>query len=133
MLLPQTSLARRVGIVGVLGTLFLFFASLSWRPYHVQGLLGSVSIPNVTNSSKGIVFDIHAPMKIGCEGVVDDLRLRLIDGYSQTLKGVRYANLWGYLGEAGRVWVFGLITWLIGRQKLRIKEMLQFGLLSRCC
>lgn len=56
-----------------------------------------------------VSFDLSKPPTVGCEDVVSKLQLRLIEAYSQMLKGVRYVNLWGYLetenkGDAA-IWV----------------------------
>lgn len=55
----------------------------------------------VTSSSVSelpISYNLLVPPKIGCEAVVNDLQLRLVQAYSELLEGIRYVNLWGYLG-----------------------------------
>ncbi|KAM6480778.1 polysaccharide pyruvyl transferase-domain-containing protein [Trichoderma sp. SZMC 28011] len=44
-----------------------------------------------------ISYDLTTPPSVGCEDIVNDLQQRLIQAYTQSLKGVRYANIWGYL------------------------------------
>lgn len=51
-----------------------------------------------SNSSLPISYQLDVPPKVGCESLVQDLQLRLITEYRKLLKGVRYANIWGYLG-----------------------------------
>jgi hypothetical protein len=46
---------------------------------------------------KGISYDVTTPPTVGCEDLVNDLQQELIRSYSKLLKGVRYANIWGYL------------------------------------
>ncbi|KAK4938944.1 hypothetical protein LTR10_020692 [Elasticomyces elasticus] len=48
-------------------------------------------------SNRNISFDLSTPPTHGCEGLVNDLQQRLIHHYSKALKGIRYANIWGYL------------------------------------
>jgi hypothetical protein len=43
-------------------------------------------------------YDKKTPPRIGCEGVVNGLRENLISTYTNVLGGIRYANIWGYLG-----------------------------------
>jgi hypothetical protein len=46
---------------------------------------------------KGLSYDVTTPPTAGCEDLVNDLQQELIRSYSKVLKGVRYANIWGYL------------------------------------
>jgi hypothetical protein len=62
--------------------------SLPWRP--ASSVLSSVS-------NKNISFDLSTPPSYGCESLVNDLQQRIIHHYSKSLKGIRYANIWGYL------------------------------------
>lgn len=60
-------------------------------------------------SNLPISYQLDVPPKVGCESVVSGLQLRLISEYAKLLKGVRYANIWGYLetenkGDAA-IWV----------------------------
>lgn len=50
-----------------------------------------------TSSLKDISFDLKTPPVAGCEAIVNDLQQRLIIAYQERLKGIRYANIWGYL------------------------------------
>ncbi|KAL2753085.1 hypothetical protein ACRALDRAFT_1052839 [Sodiomyces alcalophilus JCM 7366] len=47
--------------------------------------------------TKDISYDLSIPVATGCESLVNDLQQRLIHAYSERLKGIRYANIWGYL------------------------------------
>lgn len=53
----------------------------------------------VANSKVPISLQLDVPVSVGCESLVQDLQLRLISEYRKLLKGIRYANIWGYLGE----------------------------------
>lgn len=53
--------------------------------------------PSTIESRKNISYDLTTPPSIGCEDIVNDLQQKLIQAYSKSLKGVRYANIWGYL------------------------------------
>lgn len=54
--------------------------------------------PEPEPEQKGpISYQLDVPVKEGCEDVVSKLQLRLISEYRKLLKGVRYANIWGYL------------------------------------
>jgi hypothetical protein len=55
------------------------------------------AVPFTAKSRKNISYDITTPPSIGCEDIVNDLQQKLIQAYSKSLKGVRYANIWGYL------------------------------------
>ncbi|KAH8895293.1 hypothetical protein GQ53DRAFT_616102, partial [Thozetella sp. PMI_491] len=50
-----------------------------------------------SKSNKDISYDVKTPPSTGCEDVVSDLQRKLIEAYSERLKGIRYANIWGYL------------------------------------
>lgn len=52
---------------------------------------------NVTEREHGVSYDLDTPPTHGCEGIVNDLQQRLIRSYTQHFKGIRYANIWGYL------------------------------------
>ncbi|KAF1991896.1 hypothetical protein K402DRAFT_459126 [Aulographum hederae CBS 113979] len=43
-----------------------------------------------------VAYNLKKPQSTTCEHVVERLRLQLIDNYSVVLKGIRYANIWGY-------------------------------------
>ncbi|KAH7141463.1 hypothetical protein B0J13DRAFT_445568 [Dactylonectria estremocensis] len=53
-------------------------------------------IPDSSNVTD-ISYDLNTVPSIGCEDIVNDLQQRLIQAYSKRLKGIRYANIWGYL------------------------------------
>ncbi|KAL6887167.1 hypothetical protein HDV57DRAFT_488199 [Trichoderma longibrachiatum] len=55
------------------------------------------SAPALAESRRNISYDLTVPPSIGCEDIVNDLQQKLIQAYSKSLKGVRYANIWGYL------------------------------------
>jgi hypothetical protein len=72
----------------------------SWRSSRLlKGTNNSVDGPTNAGSghSKGITYDLTTPPSTGCEDLVNDLQQQLIRTYSKLLKGVRYANIWGYL------------------------------------
>ena len=50
-----------------------------------------------SDPNKKISYDLTTPPSTGCEALVNDLQQQLIRTYSKLLKGVRYANIWGYL------------------------------------
>jgi len=62
--------------------------SMPWGP--PSPFFSSVSNTNIS-------FDLSTPPSHGCESLVNDLQQRLIHHYSKALKGIRYANIWGYL------------------------------------
>ena len=45
-----------------------------------------------------VSYDKTTPPSIGCEDIVIDLQQRVIREYSEQLEGIRYANIFGYLG-----------------------------------
>lgn len=52
---------------------------------------------NATVPEHGVSYDLTTPPSYGCESLVNDLQQRLIRAYTQRFKGIRYANIWGYL------------------------------------
>jgi hypothetical protein len=50
-----------------------------------------------SSKRKDISFDLSIPPVAGCEDIVNDLQQKLIQRYSVLFKGVRHANIWGYL------------------------------------
>ena len=70
------------------------------------------SAPEKTNDAVNISYDKTTPPTVGCEAIVHDLQERIIEAYQTLLEGVRYANIWGYLGP--------LIPVLSGPAKLTI-------------
>lgn len=66
-------------------------SSTTTEPEKEMGAGGSSS------SLKDISFDLKTPPVAGCENLVNDLQQRLIIAYQERLKGIRYANIWGYL------------------------------------
>lgn len=55
------------------------------------------STPTVDVSVEGISYDLTTPPSTGCESLVNDLQQTIIRSYADLFKGVRYANVWGYL------------------------------------
>ncbi|QYT05079.1 PS_pyruv_trans domain-containing protein [Trichoderma simmonsii] len=55
------------------------------------------SATSLGESRRNISYDLTTPPSVGCEDIVNDLQQRLIQAYTKSLKGVRYANIWGYL------------------------------------
>lgn len=56
------------------------------------------SHPSSSSSAVAISYDKTTPPSVGCEAIVHDLQQRLIETYQKELKGIRYANVYGYLG-----------------------------------
>jgi hypothetical protein len=95
MLLTQTPISRIIALV-------IFLAVIILTILTTYGSSSKFKIAQ-TSSSKShsqhwIVNDINKPLTVGCEDVVASLQSQLIEGYSESLKDIRYANLWGYLG-----------------------------------
>jgi len=44
-----------------------------------------------------VSYDKTTPPTVGCESIVADLQRRLIEAYQQQFRGIRYANIYGYL------------------------------------
>ncbi|KAI5812155.1 polysaccharide pyruvyl transferase-domain-containing protein [Pyronema omphalodes] len=60
----------------------------------------STGVKPDTSSSKpaiAISYDKTTPPTTGCEPIVHDLQQRIISTYQTQLKGIRYANVFGYL------------------------------------
>ena len=55
--------------------------------------------PATSLSSGPVSYDKTTPPGTGCEDVVARLQRLVLEGYAEVLEGVRYANMWGYLGE----------------------------------
>lgn len=47
--------------------------------------------------NRDISYDLTRPPTAGCEDLVNDLQQRIIQTYQKRFKGIRYANIWGYL------------------------------------
>lgn len=47
--------------------------------------------------NRDISYDLTRPPTAGCEELVNDLQQRIIQTYQKRFKGIRYANIWGYL------------------------------------
>lgn len=91
-----------VGLV-VVSIVFSGGGDTHWYDERV-GRLNKVHGGERTSSTqaKNISFDLSKPPTIGCEAIVSRLQLRLIEAYSEMLRGIRYVNLWGYLGTHNR-------------------------------
>lgn len=95
------------GVLAVVTLLIVFKLLLVFHPTDFRSALpnaGSFSLPWKPASSflssvsnKNISFDLSTPPTHGCELLVNDLQQRIIHHYSKSLKGIRYANIWGYL------------------------------------
>ncbi|KAF2104266.1 hypothetical protein NA57DRAFT_62889 [Rhizodiscina lignyota] len=57
----------------------------------------SSNYTEVLESAQQEIEDENIAPKVGCEVLVSDLQLRLLEEYSQLLKGIRHVNIWGYL------------------------------------
>lgn len=64
---------------------------------NTESFWPSSGVGSSSESNKDISYDLTTPPSTGCEDLVNDLQQRLIQAYSKRLKGVRYANIWGYL------------------------------------
>lgn len=53
-----------------------------------------------------VSYDKTTPPTVGCEAIVHDLQHQIIEKYQVLLQGVRYANIWGYLGAFPRSFCF---------------------------
>jgi len=85
---------------GVFIVLWIFFAFtfLGSRHGSADGFRQWTGLSSSPDGEVPISYNLQIPPKIGCEAVVRDLQEKLIDSYSDILKGIRYANLWGYMG-----------------------------------
>jgi len=72
----------------------------AWSPIFDDVPIDSPNIEADQELTKKIPisYNLKVPPRVGCEPIVEDLQLRLITEYSKLLKGIRYANIWGYLG-----------------------------------
>lgn len=50
-----------------------------------------------SQGGNGISYQLDIPVSVGCEAKVNELQQRLIQEYTRLLRGIRYANIWGYL------------------------------------
>ncbi|CCX14383.1 Similar to Pyruvyl transferase 1; acc. no. Q9UT27 [Pyronema omphalodes CBS 100304] len=55
--------------------------------------------PDTTSAKPAVAisYDKTTPPTVGCEPIVHDLQQRIISSYQTQLKGIRYANVFGYL------------------------------------
>ncbi|KAF8244037.1 hypothetical protein K440DRAFT_610851 [Wilcoxina mikolae CBS 423.85] len=94
----------------LLATLFVFnssnsiVASISRQQQQQQQQKSSPQDPTIATSPApslshpdAISYDNSTPPTVGCEVLVHDLQSRIISTYQQQLKGIRYANIFGYL------------------------------------
>lgn len=51
-----------------------------------------------TTPAVAVSYDKLTPPTVGCESIVHDLQEKLLSEYQEILKGIRYVNVWGYLG-----------------------------------
>lgn len=51
-----------------------------------------------------VSYDKTTPPGTGCEAIVAKSQSLLIEAYTKYFKGIRYVNLWGYLGEHQHCW-----------------------------
>ncbi|KAM5354040.1 hypothetical protein ACJ41O_000690 [Fusarium nematophilum] len=80
-----------------------------------------------------ISYDLSIPVATGCEDLVNDLQQRLIIAYQKRLKGIRYANLWGYLetGNKGDAAIWSAQQILLSMLGIETMEACRF--MSRDC
>jgi hypothetical protein len=99
MLIRQISFSRVVVPIAIIGIILLGYNYASSDLYSLNRLRAFTTTTNlVPQKRNGIVYDINKPLSVGCEKVVSSLQLKLINDYSEILKGIRYVNIWGYLG-----------------------------------
>lgn len=55
------------------------------------------TLGNGNRRTANISYDLSIPPVAGCEDIVNDLQQQLIQRYSVLFKGIRHANIWGYL------------------------------------
>ncbi|KAH8685112.1 polysaccharide pyruvyl transferase-domain-containing protein [Ilyonectria robusta] len=67
-----------------------------WHPTFSENVTEE-AVPEEQKPLTDVSYDLNSPPSTGCEDVVNDLQQRLIQAYTQRLKGIRYANIWGYL------------------------------------
>jgi hypothetical protein len=88
-----------------------------------------------TAPSGAISYDKSTPPSVGCEALVHDLQARVISTYQQQLRGIRYANIFGYLGVLLSLLPFAFSSFpselTAPRKKPRTRAMQRSGARSR--
>lgn len=93
-------------VIGVtLIIVFVFLAGLYSTGDALQpsALLNHVQHGGSSSSSKSksggpVSYDKTTPPSVGCEDVVSSLQQKVTEAFTRELKGIRYANIFGYLG-----------------------------------
>jgi hypothetical protein len=52
-----------------------------------------------TRGPSPVSYDKTTPPGIGCEAIVAKSQALLIEAYTKYFRGIRYVNIWGYLGK----------------------------------
>ena len=91
---------RAIVLLTATGGLLGFFLWLSYSYATSCGSSFAVAAKK-TSGKTGVAvsYDKSSAPGIGCEAVVSNLQHQLITLYQEELRGIRYANLWGYLGK----------------------------------
>ena len=88
----STRLRRILVAVPLVLLTLLFLSSLK------SSSLVRTTLENHAITNRGpISYDKTSPPTVGCESIVNDLQRQLIEAYQVQLKGIRYANVFGYL------------------------------------
>ena len=98
MVLPprlRVAIALSLVIVTFLLAKSVLFENVSTFP-SISKVGGSTSF---TGTKDPISYDKSTPPSVGCEDVVHKLQLGVLEHFSRELKGIRYANIFGYLGQ----------------------------------
>ncbi|KAF5003744.1 hypothetical protein FDECE_9715, partial [Fusarium decemcellulare] len=103
---PVTKMALRPRVVVGVALMMVFGL---WATLHPTGneLVHSALLSSVHNGISGgktsgrhpVSYNKNSPPSIGCEDVVSSLQQQVIEAFSRELKGIRYANIFGYLGQ----------------------------------
>jgi exopolysaccharide biosynthesis predicted pyruvyltransferase EpsI len=69
------------------------------KPTDAAGAVGAgeEDAEDAKDPNTDVSYDLTRAPTPGCENLVNDLQQRLIHAYQKRLKGIRYANIWGYL------------------------------------
>ncbi|KAH7119353.1 polysaccharide pyruvyl transferase-domain-containing protein [Dactylonectria estremocensis] len=92
-------------VVGV--TLIIVFVLLTSLYTTGNELALSALLNSVQNGISGdktsggdpVSYDKNSPPSVGCEDVVSSLQQRVVEAFSREFKDIRYANIFGYLGQ----------------------------------
>ncbi|KAF2095794.1 hypothetical protein NA57DRAFT_78574 [Rhizodiscina lignyota] len=96
----------RIALAAALLIVALFLTRLIWTNNIGTSSISSY-VPKIHDSWRPsppkpkipVSYDKTTPPSIGCEDVVVGLQKKVIEAYAKELKGIRYANIFGYLGQ----------------------------------